>query len=191
MPCVIELQDVGVRFEAVEDDDDKYNLSIFDIHFEHGHFKIPKFKVDDWTETFFHNIIAYEQHSSDDEPKYFGYYTYLMDQLINSKEDVNQLRRCDFLDNLLGDDEGGALMFNNLSQGKIIIRDQFYYTEMCRRVNDHCKRWWNRVIASLKGDYFKNNSSFSRDQGRMGEVEWPSSKLWLRLVSLSNYNSTH
>ncbi|KAI7996270.1 UPF0481 protein [Camellia lanceoleosa] len=155
MPSVIELMDAGIKFEAVETNDE-HKLNIFDIHFEHGRFKIPKFKVADPTETFFRNIIAYEQHSSDDEPKYFSDYTYLMDQLINSKEDVNQLGRCDVLDNCLGDDEQVALMFNKLGQGIIIMTDQFYYTETCRRVNNHCKRRWNRLIALLNRDYFKN-----------------------------------
>ncbi|GMP86419.1 hypothetical protein CsSME_00039202 [Camellia sinensis var. sinensis] len=96
MPCVIELQDSDVKFRA-EENDDELNLSMFNICFEHGHFKIPKFNVDDWTETFYRNIIAYEQHSSDHEPKYFSDYTYFMDLLINSKEDVDQLRAMMFL----------------------------------------------------------------------------------------------
>ncbi|KAI7980503.1 UPF0481 protein [Camellia lanceoleosa] len=62
MPCVIELQDSGVKVGA-EEDDDELNLSMLDIYFKHGHFKIPKFNVDDWAETFYRNIIAYEQHS--------------------------------------------------------------------------------------------------------------------------------
>ncbi|GMP86432.1 hypothetical protein CsSME_00039214 [Camellia sinensis var. sinensis] len=155
MPCVIELQDAGVKFEAVQNDNDGLNLSMFDICFEHGHFKIPKFKVTDSTETFFRNIIAYEQHSSDDKPKYFTDYTYLMDLLINCKEDVTQLRRHEVLENWLGDDEVVALMFNNLGNGRI-IEEQFYYAEQCSKVNAYCKRWWNRVVASLKRDYFKN-----------------------------------
>ncbi|THG11373.1 UPF0481 protein At3g47200-like [Camellia sinensis] len=154
MPSVIELRDAGIKFEVVEDDD-KPNLSIFDIRFEHGHFKIPKFEVDDWTETFFRNIIAYEQHSSDDKQQYFTDYTYFMGLLINSKEDVKQLRSHGVLDNCLGDDEEVALMFNKLGHGTI-IEDQLYYAEMCSEVNAHCKRWWNKTKASLKRDYFKN-----------------------------------
>ncbi|KAI7997077.1 UPF0481 protein [Camellia lanceoleosa] len=155
MPSVIELQDAGIKFEAVEDYDDRLNLSMFDIRFEHGHFKIPNFNVNDWTEIFFRNIIAYEQHSSNDKPQYFTDYTYFMDLLINSKEDVNQLRSHDVLENSLGDDEEVALMFNKLGHGKI-IENQFYYAEMCSDVNAYCKRWRNRARALLKRDYFKN-----------------------------------
>ncbi|THF94939.1 hypothetical protein TEA_007884 [Camellia sinensis var. sinensis] len=145
------MSDAGVKFEIR----DERNQSMFDIRFEHGHFKIPKFKVTDSTETFFRNIIAYEQHSSDDKPKYFTDYTYFMDQLINCKEDVTQLRCHEVLENWLGDDEVVALMFNNLGKGRI-ISEQFYYAEQCSKVNAHCKRWWNKGVASLKRDYFTN-----------------------------------
>ncbi|KAL7169291.1 hypothetical protein ACSBR2_034356 [Camellia fascicularis] len=95
MPRVMELKDAGVKFEATEDDyDDELNLSMFNIQFEHGYFEIPKFNVNDKIETFFRNIIAYEQHSlEDDKHKYFSDYTFFMDLLINTKEDVNKLCR--------------------------------------------------------------------------------------------------
>ncbi|CAL5423063.1 unnamed protein product [Camellia sinensis] len=148
MPCVIELEGAGVTFEEHKE------VSMFDIVFEHGHFKIPKFEVCDSTEIFFRNIIAYEQHSSDDEPKYFTDYTFFMDLLIKSKEDVNKLRRNKVIDNMLGDDEV-ALMFKNLGKGKIILQ-HFCYAELCSKVNAHCETWWHRGVATLKRDYFKN-----------------------------------
>ncbi|KAL7169278.1 hypothetical protein ACSBR2_034343 [Camellia fascicularis] len=121
MSCVIELQDGGVKLEVVEDDNELH-LGMFNRRFEHGHFKIPKCKVNDRTETFLCNIISYEQHSSDDEPKYFSDYAYLMDKLINSKEDMNHLHRPEVLDNLLDDDKELALMFNSLSKGMLVSK---------------------------------------------------------------------
>ncbi|XP_028066188.1 UPF0481 protein At3g47200-like [Camellia sinensis] len=143
-----ELEEAGVTFE------ERKEVSMFDIVFEHGHFKIPKFEVCDSTEIFFRNIIAYEQHSSDDKPKYFTDYTFFMDLLIKSKEDVNKLRRNKVIDNMLGDDEA-ALMFKNLGKGKIILQ-HFCYAKLCSKVNAHCETWWYRGVASLKPDYFKN-----------------------------------
>ncbi|GMP86429.1 hypothetical protein CsSME_00039211 [Camellia sinensis var. sinensis] len=155
--CVMELKDAGVKFEAMENDNDELNLSMFDIRFEHGHFRIPKFTIGDDIETFFRNIIAYEQHSSseDNEPKYFSDYTYFMDKLINTKEDVNELCRNEVLDNWLGDDKEVALMFNNLGKG-VFVSDKFYYAEQCCKVNAHCMTRWNRGVALLKRDYFTN-----------------------------------
>ncbi|KAL7169265.1 hypothetical protein ACSBR2_034330 [Camellia fascicularis] len=128
--------DAGVKFEAKEEP----GFSMFDICFKYGHCKIPKFKVSDLIETLLCNIIAYEQHSSQDKPKYFTDYTSFMNQLINTKEDVSQLRRYEVLDNWLGDDEEVALLFNNLGKGRIVSK-QFYYIEQCNKVNAHCKRW--------------------------------------------------
>ncbi|GMP86435.1 hypothetical protein CsSME_00039217 [Camellia sinensis var. sinensis] len=153
----MELKDAGVKFKSIEDDyDDELNLSMFNILFEHGYFKIPKFKVDDKTETFFRNIIAYEQHSSeDDKHKYFSDDIFLMDLLINTKEDVNKLCHDEVPNNWLGDDEEVALMFNNLGK-RMFISEQFYKAEQCSKVKAHCKRWSNRGVASLKRDYFSN-----------------------------------
>ncbi|GMP62670.1 hypothetical protein CsSME_00024677 [Camellia sinensis var. sinensis] len=46
-------------------------------------------------------------------------------------------------------------MFNDLGIGTIIM-PSFYYAEQCNKVNAQWKRWWNRRVASLKRDYFKN-----------------------------------
>ncbi|KAI7996269.1 UPF0481 protein [Camellia lanceoleosa] len=123
MPCVIELEEAGVTFEEPK------KVSMFDIVFEHGHFKILKFEVSNSTEILFCNIIAYEQHSSDDEPKYFIDCTFFMDLLIKSKEDVNKLHRNKVIDNILGDDEA-VLVFKNLGKGTIILQ-HFCYAELC------------------------------------------------------------
>ncbi|GMP86424.1 hypothetical protein CsSME_00039206 [Camellia sinensis var. sinensis] len=117
---------------------------------------ILKYQIDDKIETFFRNIIAYEQHSlEDDKHKYFSDYTFFMDLLINTKEDVNKLCRDEVPNNWLGDDEEVALMFNNLGKG-MFISEQFYYAEQCSKVKAHCKRWSNKGVASLKRDYFSN-----------------------------------
>ncbi|KAI7998498.1 hypothetical protein LOK49_LG10G02648 [Camellia lanceoleosa] len=105
-------------------------------------------------EIFFSNIIVYEQHSSDDEPKYFTGYTFFMDLLIKSKEDVNKLCRNKIIDNMLGDDEA-ALIFKNQGKGKIILQ-HLHSAELCDKVNVHCEALWYREVATLKHDYFKN-----------------------------------
>lgn len=68
------------------------SVSLFDIKFNKGLMEIPSFKSDDSTETFLRNLIAFEQHYSHVNPKYFTDYTTFMDQLINTQKDVNLLR---------------------------------------------------------------------------------------------------
>ncbi|XVE81429.1 hypothetical protein DITRI_Ditri15bG0062600 [Diplodiscus trichospermus] len=55
MHCATELQEAGIRFKKSEGN------SIFDIKFEDGIMKIPTLEIDDHTECFLRNAIAFEQ----------------------------------------------------------------------------------------------------------------------------------
>uniref|UniRef100_A0A5B6ZXR1 Uncharacterized protein n=1 Tax=Davidia involucrata TaxID=16924 RepID=A0A5B6ZXR1_DAVIN len=152
MPSLTELQEAGVSFKVDESD----AVSLFDINFKRGHLKIPKFRVTDLTETFFRNIIAYEQHSSDVKPKYFTDYTFFMDKLIDTQKDVTTLRLRGIMDNWLGDDEEVARMFNKMGDGRIVDTSTYYYSNVCQELNDHCKKGWNEAKAKLRRNYFHN-----------------------------------
>ncbi|KAA8546397.1 hypothetical protein F0562_002864 [Nyssa sinensis] len=129
MPCLTELQEAGVSFKVVETSTRSDSLSFFDITFECGQLKIPKFMVKDLTVIFFRNIIAYEQHSSDVKIRYFTDYTFFMDKLINTGKDVNILRLRGIMENWLGDDGEVARMFNKMGDGRIIDVETYYYSE--------------------------------------------------------------
>ncbi|KAK9282361.1 hypothetical protein L1049_005278 [Liquidambar formosana] len=174
MGCVVELQEAGVNFKKIGEvynpvnltkeenssaDDaslpalkEEKNVSLFEIRFENGSMKVPCFKVEDSTETLFRNLIAYEQHSSDNNSKYFTDFVTFMDQLINSEKDVEILRRNRIIVNLLGDDKMVSDLFSSLNKG-IIESREFYYRGLCQRVNKHCKQKTNRFRAILTRDY--------------------------------------
>ncbi|KAA8546379.1 hypothetical protein F0562_002882 [Nyssa sinensis] len=156
MPCLTELQEAGVGFKVVETSTQSDSLSFFDITFECGQLKIPKFMVEDSTVIVFRNIIAYEQHSSDVKIRYFTDYTSFMDNLINTRKDVNILRLRGIMENWLGDDEEVAHMFNKLGDGRIIDEKTYYYSEECQKLNDHCEKGWNKAKAKLRHNYFNN-----------------------------------
>ncbi|XP_059639003.1 UPF0481 protein At3g47200-like [Cornus florida] len=151
MSCVTELKEAGISFKV----DDSPDSSIFDIKFEDGHMKIPNFRVSDETESFLRNIIAYEQHSSSVKRRYFTDYIWFMDMLINSEKDVNVLRQSGIMDNMMGDDKGVACMFNKLGDG-VMMGSSFHYSDVCKKVNDHCGQWWNNAKANLRHTYFNN-----------------------------------
>ncbi|XP_057486582.1 UPF0481 protein At3g47200-like [Actinidia eriantha] len=152
MPCVMELEEAGVKFQAVKKGEE---ISVFKVNFEDGVLKIPKFEVSDSTEMFLRNIIAYEQHiGHDHKTKYFTDFTSFVDALINTKEDVTKLCGHQIITNLLGDDEEVACMFNKLGQGVIIEPSSFYYSQVCKKLNDHCQKRWNKARAKLMRDYF-------------------------------------
>ncbi|KAA8546381.1 hypothetical protein F0562_002880 [Nyssa sinensis] len=152
MPCLTELHEAGVSFQVVE----SRLHSCFDIKFAQGHLKIPNFIVDDSTETLFRNIIAYEQHSSHVKPMCFTDYITFMDNLINREKDVTALRLTGIMENLLGDDEEVARIFNKMGDGIFIDSSAYYYSDLCGKLNKHCKTSWNRAMAKLRRNYFNN-----------------------------------
>nr|GLL37219.1 UPF0481 protein At3g47200-like [Ipomoea trifida] len=153
-----ELQEAGVRFKKVgkiSNTSSNQTISLFDIKFNHGVLEIPSFALYHPTETFFRNLIAYEQHSPDVYPMYFTDYAKFMDDLINTEKDVNLLRLKDVFINGLGDDKEVTRLFNDLCKGVTYYSgDGFYYKDLCKELNLHCKKLRNVLMARLRHDYF-------------------------------------
>nr|GMD40414.1 UPF0481 protein At3g47200-like [Ipomoea batatas] len=152
-----ELHEAGVHFKKlgkIRNSSSDQTISLFDIKFNHGVLEIPSLALYDPTETFFRNLIAYEQHSLDVHPKYFTDYSLFMDHLINTEKDVNILRLKEVFVNGLGDDKEVTLLFNNLNKGVIYSSDDFYYKDVCKELYQHCKKPKNMLMAKLRRDYF-------------------------------------
>ncbi|KAL4273165.1 hypothetical protein GQ457_13G016650 [Hibiscus cannabinus] len=149
MHCATELQEAGIRFEKAQGN------SIFDIKFESGTMKIPTLEIDDHTECFLRNVIAFEQFFPGRSLNHVTDYMNFMDCLINSSKDVELLRRRGIINNWLGNDEVIATMFNQLGDSVSISRYSFY-SEIFNNVNKYCSKQWNRWIANLKHNYFNS-----------------------------------
>ncbi|XP_019163635.1 PREDICTED: uncharacterized protein LOC109159974 [Ipomoea nil] len=163
-----ELQDVGVMFHNTSViytmprqyhtvsslKECKDTTSLFDITFSGGVMKIPSFKVDDFTEIFFRNMIALEQCRTL-KPKYYTDYARLMDHLVDTNKDVSLLRKNGTIHNLLGEDKNVADVFNSVCV-KVDITTNFYFAPLYTALNRHCS---NRLLvwkARLKNDYFSD-----------------------------------
>nr|GMC70002.1 UPF0481 protein At3g47200-like [Ipomoea batatas] len=146
-----ELQEAGINLKKAVDE----SSSLFHIKFNHGELEIPKFHITDPTETFFRNMIAYEQHSCDENNMYFTDYAQFMDNLINTEKDVNLFRMNGVLINWLGDDKEVTDLFNRLCKGVVYSScDNFYYSDVCKKLNGHYNKPWNVMMAKLRHDYF-------------------------------------
>ncbi|XP_049392339.1 putative UPF0481 protein At3g02645 [Solanum stenotomum] len=160
MPNATELSEAGVSFAKIGNinrnkDNIRDMTSLFDIKFENGLMTIPCFQVCDDTETFLRNLIAYEQQSSDVQPKYFSDYATFMDYLIDSDKDVNLLRRKGIIENWIGEDKEVASLFNKIGNG-VTVYSTFYYNEECIKAIQHCEQPWNRMKANLRHNYFNS-----------------------------------
>ncbi|KAI8011368.1 UPF0481 protein [Camellia lanceoleosa] len=143
-----ELQEAGIKFTKIE------RPNLFDIRFVNGTMEIPALVVQDSTETFLRNIIAYEQYLPDNSRNYFTAYHNFMDSLVNTSEDVEILTHHGIIRNLLGDNEVVAAMINKL--GNSIVVAYVGYEEVYNNVNKHCKVKWNLWLAILRRKYFNN-----------------------------------
>ncbi|KAL0421262.1 UNVERIFIED_CONTAM: hypothetical protein Slati_3149100 [Sesamum latifolium] len=146
-----ELTNANVAFEKRKCDD------FFNVEFDDGVMLMPPLTIEDRTECFFRNLIAYEQYfPNTTQPDFVTDYVTLLDSLINSSRDVEILSEYGIIDNWLGDNEVVADMFNQLTLSITGPGEHFLYTQVFDRVNSHYKKRWNRAMATLRRDYFNS-----------------------------------
>ncbi|XP_023904595.2 putative UPF0481 protein At3g02645 isoform X1 [Quercus suber] len=114
---------------------------------------IPQFVVTDETEELFRNLMALEQCHYPTEA-YICSYILLLDDLINSKEDVELLVEEGIIVNSLGSNEAVANMVNKF--GQEIMEINSYYFDVADAIYKHYRSPWNQNMASLKKIYFRD-----------------------------------
>ncbi|XP_057475916.1 UPF0481 protein At3g47200-like [Actinidia eriantha] len=142
IPNTTELQEAGVKLEKIEEG------ALLDIKFKkHGVMQIPPLTIEDRTESFFRNLIAYEQYYPDNQLNYITDYMRFVDCLIDSPKDVAILSRRGIINNWLGDDEVVSTICNRISDGVTAPNNYFQYADIFNKVNVHCSRRRNRWMA--------------------------------------------
>ncbi|KAK3008730.1 hypothetical protein RJ639_013168 [Escallonia herrerae] len=116
-------------------------------------FEIPKLCIYDSTETFLRNLIAFEQ-CSPSIPRHITSYAFLMDTLINTKEDVEVLEKAGVLENHLGASEDATRLFNTIC--KEVVLGEFTLRKQWGDVEKYCKLKWPSHLAALRRDYFSS-----------------------------------
>ncbi|XP_010520649.2 PREDICTED: UPF0481 protein At3g47200-like [Tarenaya hassleriana] len=147
-PSATELNAAGVRLEL-----EKNNMSSLDIKFANGVLTIPPIIVDDFTETMYRNIIAFEQcHCWD---KHFSEYAGLLSCFMQSSTDVELLVHRGILRNNIGNGQNVSKMFENITK-EILIGGTYYYETLSDNLQAYCRSPWNKWKATLRRDYFRN-----------------------------------
>ncbi|CAK9173721.1 unnamed protein product [Ilex paraguariensis] len=148
--CATELREAGIQFVKNE------KCSLFDIKFDNGVMQIHPLIIEDRTETFFRNLIAYEQYGQDTDFRYVTDYVIFLDNLIDSPKDVDILCRRGIIDNWLGDGEVVSNIFNKITDAVTTPNNHFHYAEIFTKVNIHCNKRVNRWMAKLRRNYFNS-----------------------------------
>ncbi|KAI3942128.1 hypothetical protein MKW98_003727 [Papaver atlanticum] len=141
IPCATELKQSGVKFVKGT------GSSILDIRFKDGILEIPPLVIEDNTDALLRNLIALEQQVNGVD-NYISSFAYMMDGLINSREDVRILRKAGIIDNMLGADEDVAVLFNKICCGINIGKS--HYFELYNELNTYYRTPWNQRIAMIK-----------------------------------------
>ena len=153
-----QLHKAGVKFMVAKSDKSECP---FDIKFEKGVLKIPQLPLNHWTEVVTRNIMALEQtHYIKDA--YFTDYLFLMDSLINTREDLDLLCDKKILVNNQGDNNAAMSMIDNLNKGIQWETVRVDYINLCEQLkrfyeNRHRHRCIE-VREELKREYFSTPS---------------------------------
>lgn len=146
---ISELFESGVRLQV--DKSDKF----LDIKFENGVLQIPELMVGNYTESKLRNLVAFEQCHYPRESFVIDYVLFV-DSLIYDRKDVEVLVNNGIILNSPGSSEDVYRLFSNISKGTTYSHRNFYYADICRRLNEHCETPWNRWKVILRQDYFNN-----------------------------------
>ncbi|XP_027165995.1 UPF0481 protein At3g47200-like [Coffea eugenioides] len=145
--CSMELAEAGIKLEKIAQED------IFDIEFENGTLRIPTLAIEERTESFLRNLVAYEQYCGDDQINIVTDYVTFLGCLIKSAKDVAKLSHRGIIRNLIGENEVISQMLNKLNVCIIVPSRNFLYAEIFERLNIHCSRPVNRWRATLWRNY--------------------------------------
>lgn len=148
IPSATQLKAAGVHFMVVHD------TTLFDIQFENGILKIPQLRIRGSTEVFFRNLIAYEQFELNDH--YISDYVFIIDHLLDSSRDVELLARKGILESKLSDSKAVTTFISTLDLGPILFGTNFYFTELCEKLNEYYGVPWHNWKASLQQDYLSS-----------------------------------
>ncbi|PWA89042.1 hypothetical protein CTI12_AA115060 [Artemisia annua] len=116
-------------------------------------FFMPVLTIEDYTESFFRNLIVYEQ-LTPATSKHITSYAFAMDCLLDSQEDVQKVIGSKVFVNNLGSTKEASDLFNNICK-EVTVND-FSYEEQWKQVHNYYKGYWPKNVAFLRRTYFSN-----------------------------------
>ncbi|XP_059643749.1 UPF0481 protein At3g47200-like [Cornus florida] len=122
------------------------------IRHARGVLEIPKFTVNNSTESLFRNLMALEQFHY----RYNSYiidYIQFMDGLIDTAKDAELLIQNEILDSYLSDCSAVATLFNNLTNEMILWTPNYFYYGIGEKLNEYCRDPKHKWRATFTSDY--------------------------------------
>ncbi|XVF31262.1 hypothetical protein REPUB_Repub16aG0130400 [Reevesia pubescens] len=150
-----ELRESGIHVEPSKTNSPK------DISFYCnilGHLMMPRLLVDDTTASKFMNLVALEMCRDFDNNYDVTSYLCFLDSLIDTAEDVKELRVTGMLHNYLGSDEEVADLFNTMSRD--LVPDLSIYSDVEENIHKYCNNPWTTTLAHFIYTHFSSPWTF-------------------------------
>ncbi|XP_059638457.1 UPF0481 protein At3g47200-like [Cornus florida] len=144
---VTELQEAGMKFRTAKSN------HLLDLRNTKEVLEIPLLTLGDGTESVLRNLFALEQcHYYYDS--YITDYIFLMDNLIDTAKDADLLIQNGVITSFLSDSATMAGLFNGLTTEVALWIDNYYFYNICEKLNAYCKVSRHKWRATLTRDYF-------------------------------------
>lgn len=149
IPRAVELINSGIKFEPCDG-------VVKSIKFEpkSATIRLPRINITNHTEVLFRNLIALEA-CKPSEINYVTCYLSLMDELIDSEEDVTLLRKSGVVTNYLGSDAEVAELFNGLCKG-VTLSMTDVFEQLKREVDFQYRRKFKVWFTELMKEHFSS-----------------------------------
>jgi hypothetical protein len=150
IPCAKELKEAGIRFKMR-----KNATSFLDIKFARGVLEIPQLELDDFSESMFRNLIAFEQ-TYPDTAWDVSTYAFFMNCLVTSPEDMRILGLRGILVNHLNSRRSIAWRFFSDIVAQVHWSADNYLVGIMGAVNKYRDSRRHKWRAALVRNYFTN-----------------------------------
>ncbi|ERN06414.1 hypothetical protein AMTR_s00016p00254730 [Amborella trichopoda] len=148
LPSATELHEAGVRFEISS------KSGLMNITFEHGVLRLPWIAIHGSTETFLLNMMAFEQLRVRNS-NWVSSYVSLLDDVIDTANDVELLVSSGIVENAMGSNEDVADIFNRITKGMVFFENP-HLMGVRTRLMRYCKKRRNRWRAYFIHTYLSD-----------------------------------
>ena len=144
VPSATQLHQAGVKFKVGS------NKNRFCIEFKNGIFEILKFRLYVNSEIFAQILVAFDQcHLRDN---YIHDYFFVIDQLIDTPNDVELFVQNGIIESRLPHNQGIATLNKNHTLGSFMDTNNLYFANLCDDLNAYYSVPWRKWKVTLKED---------------------------------------
>ncbi|KAF8031254.1 hypothetical protein BT93_D0450 [Corymbia citriodora subsp. variegata] len=146
IPNATDLVGAGVKLRRSR------SKCLFDIKFKNGVLEIPPLNLYDMTESYFRNVIAFEQRYYEDDSCLIDYLLFI-DHLVNTPADAKLLIDKEIIDNWIGSEDAAADRINRYCKDAGLLTRNTYFDGLRHELIEYCRRPRNKWKASFNRDY--------------------------------------